>query len=85
MRGSSHRLELGGGAACDVRRNPARLLQQSHLCPEYDSLDESEMARSARGQKQLLAPLAAAGKNEAAVPVGCGRPVKRRGGRGARQ
>lgn len=61
---SSHRLELGGGAACDAMRCTTELnLAQSHFpSTEYDSLGESEMERSARGQKQLLAPLAASTK-----------------------
>lgn len=58
---SSHRLELGGGAAYDARLNSTLLTISAAVTfwPKYDSLDESEMVRSARGQKQLLAPLAA--------------------------
>lgn len=46
---------------CTTELNLAHYICSSHILHprEYDSLGESEMERSARGQKQLLAPLAA--------------------------
>lgn len=51
---------------CDAIRCATELNSAHYICCSHinfsrkcDSLDESEMERSARGQKQLLAPLAA--------------------------